>query len=251
MRALVLAAGHGKRLRPLTLSTPKALIPVGGRPVIEYALGLLARSGIREIAVNLHHLGEQIKETLGSGERLGVSIEYSYEEPLLDTGGAIKKLESWLGGETFVVMNADTIIDIELTRVLGAHRSSGAVATMVLRADPEARRYGLIEIDASNRVRRFLGQPSEPIAGLEPLMFAGLQVLEPRVFHYMPRLEPLGMTREVYPAMLAASEAIYGFRFEGLWATIDRPEDIARAESYFALRAPRQVRTADTGSNQG
>jgi len=250
MRALVLAAGQGKRLRPLTLKTPKALIPIGGRPVIEYALELLARSGIREIAVNLHHLGEQIRQTLGSGERLGVSIEYSYEEPLLDTGGAIKKLEGWLGGDTFVVMNADTIIDIELTHVLDAHRSSGADATMVLRADPEARRYGLIEIDASNRVRRFLGQPPEPIGGLEPLMFAGLQVLEPRVFRYMPRLEPFGMTSKVYPAMLAAGEAIYGFRFQGFWATIDRPEDVARAESYFNERALKELRAADTGSNR-
>lgn len=236
MRALVLAAGHGKRLRPLTLTTPKALVRIAGRPVIEYTLGLLRRSGITEVAVNLHHLGGQIRQALGSGAQLGVKIKYSDEDPLLDTGGAVKKLASWLGTGTFVVVNADTIMDLGLAAVLHAHRETGAIATMVVRADPMAERYGLVEIDRSNRVRRFLGQPAETITGLDARMFAGLQVLDPRVFAYMPRLEPFGITRQTYPAMLSAGEPVFGFPFDGFWATVDRPEDIARAEAYFASR---------------
>ncbi len=234
MKALVLAAGQGTRLRPLTLSKPKALVPVAGRPVIEYVLHLLRASEVTEVIINLHYLGEQIRQALGAGEQLGLNLRYSVEDPLLDTGGAIKKVEPWLKGETFVVANADTIADVDLQAVLCAHRRSGALATLLLRPDPMAARYGIIEVDKDNWIRRFLGQPETFCSALEPLMFAGLQVLEPAIFKYMPRLEPFGITRETYPALLAAGEPLLGFRFEGFWAAIDRPEDITRAERYLA-----------------
>jgi NDP-sugar pyrophosphorylase family protein len=160
MRAMILAAGLGTRLRPLTDTVPKPLLDVAGEPMIAFSLRLLRAAQISEVVINLHHLGEQIRSTLGDGRAYGVHITYSDENPILDTGGAIAAARAFLADDTFVVVNADTVIDLSLQRVIDAHRRAQATATMVLRPDPEAERYGLVEIDAGNRVRRILGRPA-------------------------------------------------------------------------------------------
>ncbi len=114
MRAMILAAGFGTRLRPLTNTVPKALVPVAGRPLIEYGLFWLKAQGVEEVVINLHHLGDKIRDTLGDGRMYGLRIVYSPEEPILDTGGGIKKAQPWLDGETFLVLNCDTILDLDL-----------------------------------------------------------------------------------------------------------------------------------------
>src|SRR5262249_54042991 len=149
------------RLRPLTNSVPKALVPVAGRPLIEYGLLFLKAYGIEEVIINLHHLSEKIRVMLGDGSMYGLRITYTVEEPILESGGGIKNAQPFLDEETFVVLNCDTIIDLDLIAVLTAHRKTKAAATLVLRPDSEAARYGILETDASNRIRRFLGQPQE------------------------------------------------------------------------------------------
>jgi NDP-sugar pyrophosphorylase family protein len=115
MKAMVLAAGQGTRLHPLTEHTPKALVPVAGRPMIEYSLLLLRRYGIRDIIINLHHLGDQIEHYLGDGKQLGLQITYSKEPELLDTGGGLLKAKPFLQDGTFVVINTDVLIDLSLS----------------------------------------------------------------------------------------------------------------------------------------
>ena len=114
MRAMILAAGFGTRLRPLTDRVPKPLLTIAGHPMIAYPLAILRAAGIREVLINLHHHGEQIRDILGDGSAYGMRIEYSAEDPILDTGGAIKKAEPFLRGDTFVVMNSDILIDLRL-----------------------------------------------------------------------------------------------------------------------------------------
>jgi len=231
MRALVLAAGLGTRLRPLTLTTPKPLVDVAGRPLIHYAFDLILRAGIREIAVNLHHLGSQIREALGDGSGLGARIRYFEEEPILDTGGAIAACRDFFAEEPFVVVNSDTITDLDLGAMIAHHSETRATATMFLRSDPEASRYGVIEIDATKRIRRFLGQPapnlrdSDDAQRLTTLMFGGIHVFDPRVFAYM---QPgvFSITRETYPRMLAANEPLYAYVHEGFWHVLDTPEGL-------------------------
>ncbi len=230
MRGMILAAGLGTRLRPLTDSKPKALVSVAGRPLIEYPLRFLRSQGIREVVINLHYLGEKIKEALGDGSAYGVKIFYSPEDPLLDTGGGIKKAQPYLGGGTFVVLNCDTILDLDLGAVLEVHRHHRAAATLVLRPDPAAHRYGVIETDSHGRIRRFLGLPQEAPGRLLPWMFTGLQVLEPKVFSFMPPFRPLSTTREVYPQMLLAGEPLLGFVHRGTWMVVDDLQGLARAE---------------------
>jgi len=229
MRAMILAAGFGTRLRPLTNIVPKALVPVAGRPLIEYGLLFLKSQGIEEVVINLHHLGEKIRAALGDGSIYGLRITYSPEDPILDTGGGIKKAQAFLDGETFVVLNCDTILDLDLHALLTAHRKNRAAATLVLRLDPEAARYGVLETDASGRIRRFLGQPAEVREPLSPYMFTGFQVLEPRVFDFMPEAKPFSTTRETYPQMLRVGEPLYGFIHTGPWMVVDDAEGVARA----------------------
>lgn len=229
MRAMVLAAGLGTRLRPLTDDRPKAMVDVGGRPLIVYTLALLRRFGITDVVVNLHHHGAVLERELGDGSRYGLRIDYSHEDPLLDTGGAIKKVEARFAADDFLVLNADTIVDLPLDRLIAAHRARDAAATLVLRPDPEQARYGVIEVDAGDRIRRFLGRPADAPSPLTPYMFAGVHVVSPRVFDYMPAGGAFSMTHSTYPAMLAADAPLYGFPFRGFWRVIDTPADRDRA----------------------
>jgi len=232
---MILAAGLGQRLRPLTERVPKALVPVGGRPLIDYAMRTLADAGITDVIVNLHHLGEEIRKHLGDGSTHDVRIHYSVEDPLLDSGGGIAWAQPLLGARTFITVNADTIIDIDLRTVVRFHHSRNALATLVVRKDPAMERFGLIRVTQQGRVGRFLDceAPPETLApgeALEPFMYTGVQVLEPRVFDYMNRGAVFSMTRHIYPTMLARGEPIYAYRFDGAWLTVGTPSELAAAE---------------------
>lgn len=231
MRAMILTAGFGTRLRPLTNTMPKALVPVAGRPLIEYNLLLLKAHGIEDVVINLHHLGDKIRAALGDGSAYGLRIIYSPEDPILESGGGIKKAQPFLDDGTFLVLNCDTIIDVNLHALIEAHQQTHATGTLVLRPDPEAARYGILETDPSSRLRRIRGEPAE-VEVKEPLsqyMFTGCQVLEPRVFDFMPEIKPFSSTRETYPTMLRAGEPLYGFVHRGVWMTVDDPDAMARA----------------------
>lgn len=237
MRAMILAAGFGSRLRPLTDRVPKPLIAVGGHPMIAYPLAILREAGVRDVLINLHHLGGQIREALSDGARHGLSIHYSEEDPILDTGGAIQAAESFLNGDTFVVLNSDTIMDLSLMDVVDAHRRNKALATMVLRPDPQAQSYGVIEIDRDSRIRRFLGRPAVVPGNLTPLMFGGVHVFEPEVFSYM-RPGCFGINAETYPAMLTDGARLFGHRFDGYWRVVDTHEGLAEGRRDLERRQP-------------
>lgn len=234
MKAMILAAGFGSRLRPLTDRVPKPLVEVGGKPLIAYPLALARAAGIHDVVVNLHHRGAAIRAALGDGGAYGVSIRYSEEDPILDTGGGILHARRLLGDEPFVVLNSDSIIDLDLRQLIAWHAAHGAVATMVLRPDREAPRYGLIEIDRAHRVRRFLGRPVLVDEPLTPLMFAGVHVLEPRTFDYMAS-GAFGITRQTYPAMLAAGCPVAGYVFDGYWRVLDTHALLAEGRYDFSL----------------
>lgn len=233
MRAMLLAAGLGTRLRPLTDTMPKCLVRLHDRPMIDYPLLMLRRYGVREIVVNLHHFADQVEEYLGDGARFGVHIVCSREETLLDTGGGILRVRGLLDQGAFVVVNGDVLIDLRLDRVLRFHRQRGAAATLVLRKDPAAEAYGAICTDARGNVCRFLHHeaPRAPQGKLEQYMFTGVQVLEPTVFRYMDEDEvPFGITRRTYPRMLRAAERLSGFRFDGEWQDLGTPERLESAD---------------------
>jgi NDP-sugar pyrophosphorylase family protein len=232
MRAMILAAGLGTRLRPLTATVPKPLVQVAGRPLIEYALRLLRAAGIRDIVINLHHLGEQVRARVGDGSAYGLRVVYSVEEEILDTGGGIKNAEPLLQHEPFVVVNGDTIMDAPLDSLIAAHSGAKALATMLLRRDPDAARYGIVRTDAHHRVRSILERPPMPPgAGWQPHMFAGLHIFDPRVFTLMPPDRAFSITRETYPLLIERGETVLGFASDRPWLTVDTPQALAAAET--------------------
>lgn len=235
MKAMVLAAGQGTRLRPLTDDNPKALIPVAGRAMIEYPLRLLRHYGIREVVINLHHHGDQIEHYLGGGEKHGMHITYSKEAELLDTGGGLLKAKPFLTKETFIVINTDVLIDLPLVDLVAFHRNKQAVATLVLRPDKLADQYGSMDIDSEGRIYRFLDSEihTKERGSGRKLMFTGVQILEPKIFDFM-QIDDSGKkfstTKHVYPKMLRRGEAMYGYVFEGYWQDLGTTARIRKAE---------------------
>jgi len=233
---MILAAGRGERLRPLTDTVPKPLVRVNGRALIDYAIDSCRDAGITDVIVNLHHFGDQIRGHVGDGSAHGVHVSYSEEPALRGSGGGILQARAMLGDDTFVTLNADTIIAIDLERVIAAHRARRAAATLVLRKDPRMERFGVIRLETDDRVGVFLDtRRPGAVEPLEPFMYTGVQVLEPTVFSYMPTgSAPFSITELTYPAMLRAGEPIHGYRFEGTWITVGTPEELAAAERELA-----------------
>lgn len=236
-RAMILAAGFGTRLRPLTLTVPKPLVPVADRPFVEHLLALLHAGGIREVVINLHHLGALIERHIGDGARFGLAVRYSREAEILDTGGGIKNAEPLLAGAPFVVANADSLLEVSLAALWDFHRTHGGIATLALRADPEAARYGLVEIDGDARIRRIVGQPpggaDRPLRGL---MFPGVHVLDAAIFAHMESGRAFSITRTTYPSLIAGGHPLFGFETTARWINIDTPGAVEAADRELRTR---------------
>jgi mannose-1-phosphate guanylyltransferase len=222
VKGFILAAGFGQRMRPMTQTLPKPCLPVGNLPLIAYAIKLLARHGIEQIAINTHHLGDKIQEMVGDGSSYGVQIQYSHEQDILGTGGALKKMESFLD-ETFVVVNSDIIIELDLNAVVEKHREHGAIATMVLRHDPRQDDLGLIEITDSGRIGKILshGKCDEP---LTPYMFTGVHVMEPRFLQYIPSGVQTCVNRYAYTKAINNDERLWSFVTDAYWRDLGSPQ---------------------------
>lgn len=233
---MILAAGLGTRLRPLTDVRPKALIEVGGRPMIEYPLHMLAAAGVEEVVVNLHHLGDQIRDTLGDGQRYGVRIRYSPEDPILDTGGAIARARALLGDAPFALANCDALLDLDLREVWSLHCERNALATLVVRADPQAARYGMLELGETGLVRRFLGRPANVAAARAQRMFCGVHVVSPQIFAHMPSAGCFSITHHVYQPLVEAGAPLYGFDHRGYWRDLGTAENLAAGRDDVARK---------------
>jgi NDP-sugar pyrophosphorylase family protein len=223
MKAMVLAAGLGTRLRPLTDTIPKALLPVAGRPLIHYPLLWLKRYGITEMVINLHHHGQQIIDTLGDGRAMGLTLHYSREPTILGTGGGIKQARRLLGETPFLVVNSDIVIDLDLDQLVEFHHRRKSTVSMVLRADPDAERYGIVELDGQDRIQTIVGRGRAGTAGLRRLMFTGVHLLEPSVFDAIPG-DGFSSITDVYIAMLQQDERLCGYVMKGTWMDLGTPE---------------------------
>ncbi|MBI4641596.1 MAG: NDP-sugar synthase, partial [Candidatus Tectomicrobia bacterium] len=224
MKAMILAAGYGKRLAPLTDLLPKPLAPVVGRPLLAYTLDLLKRWGISEVVINLHHYPDQIMKALGDGSGFGMQIHYSYESEILGTGGGIKKAERFLNDGTFLVVNGDILIDFEIDRALKDHREKGALATLLLRPYPEGERFGEVMIDQEGRIRQLRGEPHvDQQETLTKMMFTGVYFMEPEIFREIPPGVFCGITEETYPNLLKRDDPLFGSLTSGYWIDIGTP----------------------------
>jgi NDP-sugar pyrophosphorylase family protein len=228
MKAMILAAGFGTRLWPLTEDRTKPAVPFLNRPLIAYSVEYLTSYGLSDIIINLHHQPESIRGQLGDGSRFGANIHYSFEEEILGTSGAIDRVRNLLVDDDFVVMNGKVVTDIDLDAAIREHREKQAIATLVLKANPARERFSIVEVDDQNYIKKFAGFPSLSEAdtnGATPLMFTGIQVLSPRIFDYVPRNCFSHSTVDVYPKAMEAGEAVIAHVTSGQWyelSTIDR-----------------------------
>ena len=222
-KAMVLAAGLGTRLRPLTARRPKPAMPLCGVPPLRFTLARLKAAGVEEVVVNTHWLPEVIEAVVGDPAELGLTVRYSYEPTLLGTGGGLKKVAEHFQDETFYLVNGKLLFDADLEGAVAFHRDHQALATMVLRPYPEGSRYSAIEIDEGGRIRRFVDQ-FEWAGPLTKCLFTGVHVLEPRVLEYLPPAIEVCINAWAYPRMMAADEVVCGYlQTAGYWAEPSTP----------------------------
>lgn len=218
---MILAAGLGTRLGELSALRPKPMLPVCGTPLVRWAALWLRAQGVREVVVNLHHLGEQIEAELGDGTQLGMAIAYSREEgEILGTGGALRRARPLLddgSGAPIVIVNGKILLELELARVLAVHRERGAEATMVLRPDAEAERWGSLRVGPDGDIVGLLGALRPGAEAAEPLMFTGVHVIEPRFIDRIPREGPQCVIRTAYSELFREGRGLSGVVTRDYW----------------------------------
>ncbi|MDF1564188.1 MAG: NDP-sugar synthase [Deltaproteobacteria bacterium] len=224
-RAMVLAAGLGTRLRPLTDRYPKPAVPVAGVPPICWTLASLAAGGIEEVVVNTHWLPHEVEAALAGLERPAVS--FSHEPEILGTGGGLMKVAGRFRDEPFVLANGKLVFDLDLAGAVAAHRASGATATMVLRPHPPDSPYASIEIDAGGRIRRFAGRwedAPEHLGGLTGHVFTGVHVLEPEILEHLPPTGVSCINGDGYQSLLSSGGHAHGvLQADAYWAEPSTP----------------------------
>ena len=231
MRAIVLSAGYGTRLWPLTEDRTKPAIPILGKPLVGYVAEYIAGYGFNEIVVNLHHRPESVRAALGDGSQFGVKLHYVEEPVILGTSGALDNTREFFERETFLSINGKIITDIDLNAALETHRKANALATLVLLTNTRRERFSVVEVD-HGRITGFGGMPDPNATGPVPLMFTGIQILEPRIFDYIPRGVFSHSVTDVYPKAIAKGETLAAHVATGTWrelSTLKRYVDISAA----------------------
>ncbi|HKO62038.1 MAG TPA: NDP-sugar synthase [Pyrinomonadaceae bacterium] len=247
MRAIILSAGYGTRLWPLTEDRTKPAIPILGKPLVGYVAEYIARYGCDEVVVNLHHQPESVRRALGDGSKFGVKIHYIEEPEILGTSGALDNARSLLEGETFIAINGKIITDINLRAAIETHRRSGALATLVLVPNHACERFSVVEAE-DGLLRGFSGMPAKENFTPEnpPLMFTGIHVLDQRIFEYIPKGVFSDFVVDVYLQAMAKGERIAVHVANESWyelSTIHRYLDIS-----LLLMAQQRIGTVVTGN---
>ncbi len=214
---MVLAAGLGTRMRPLTLVRAKPVLPVLNRPLLLWTLERLAQAGVTEAVVNLHHLPGTLRRAVGDGDRFGLRVRYSFERRILGTGGGPRAARRWLGDEPVLLVNGDVVFDFDLAGLVSRHRA-GAAATLALLPNPAPRRYSVVLTGRDGRIRTFRGGRRARRAGF----FTGVQVLDPGFLERLPagRSE---IVRDLYEPLLAGGVRVQGVRVRGAWYDFGSP----------------------------
>jgi NDP-sugar pyrophosphorylase family protein len=238
---MILAAGEGTRLRPFTLETPKVLLPIGGVPLICYTLAWLKRYDISQVVINLHHLGEKIREFLGDGSRFGLEIVYSPEEILLGTAGGVKKMEPLLSAKPkspvpnpqspvtnpFVVVYGDVLTDFNLSAMVKFHQKKKALATVAVTKVTKPSEVGVVKLKKDGRIVSFVEKPS---GGAEPgnMASGGIYILEKEVLDSIPRHGFCDFAYDIFPELIRAGFPLYAYAL----MSADYLIDIGTPEKY-------------------
>ncbi len=238
MKAVILAGGFGTRLRPLSCTRPKLLFPLANQPILDWTVKALSESGVDTVILAVNYMAEAIVRHMGVS-KYGVSIIYSREERPLGTGGPIKRAENIIGREEpFLAMNGDVICEVDYKAMVERHVEAGAVATLALVEVERPERFGVVQLDDEGRIVRFVEKP-RPETAPSRLVNAGIYVLSPEVFDYIPESRPVSIEREVFPK-LAEEGVLYGHRIPGPWIDIGVPDDYLKANAIMLERVAKE-----------
>lgn len=225
MKAMVLAAGKGTRLSPLTDEIPKPMVPVAGKPVMQHIFESISLGGVDEVHVNVHHLAQAIIDRYGTASSVnGMAIHVTYEDVLTGTAGAVRRLSDRFD-ETFVVIMGDALTDADVSDVVRFHRERGGIATLALMRVADTSQYGVVELDPQQNIRSFQEKPP-PREAKSNLANTGIYVLEPEVLDYVPKDTFFDFARDVFPRLLEAGEKLVGYENGFYWS------DIGTLEAY-------------------
>ena len=247
MKAMVLAAGKGTRLFPLTGEVPKPLAPVANVPIIEHIFELLAAHGVGQAYANVYYLADALLEAYGEEARInGMSVRLSREERLLGTAGGVKRLAKHFE-ETFVVVSGDALTDIDLIDLVAFHKAKGGLATMALKRVRDTSGFGVVEVDGEANVVGFQEKP-DPQEAVSTFANTGIYVLEPRALEYIPKDTFFDFAKDVFPRFLEAGERFVGYQEDFYWSDIGTREAYLQAQ-YDALSG--RVNIEVPGERQG
>lgn len=230
MRVMIMAAGIGTRLRPVTDLVPKPMAPIANRPALYHILRLLRLHGLREVVINLHHLPDVITDYFGDGSGVGMQISYSFEPELLGTAGGVKSNSDFLGGDTFIVISGDALTDIDLTGLVSAHRRYGSIATLAVKEVSDPSLFGVVVADDHGRVVGFQEKPTLEEARSR-LCNCGIYVFEPEILsHILPgRFDDFG--RRVFPDLLRERVAFHAHTVGGYWSDVGNLHEFVKGNA--------------------
>ena len=253
MKAMILAAGKGTRVRPITHTTPKPMIPILQKPVLEFLLELLREHGFTEVMVNVSHLAEEIENYFRDGQRFGVEIAYSFEGRIEDgqligdaigSAGGLKKIQTFqpFFDDTFVVLCGDALIDLDLSEAVRRHKAKGAMASLITKRVPKEQvsSYGVVVTDEDGRVRSFQEKPAVDEAASD-MINTGIYIFEPEVLDYIPAGVPFDIGSDLFPRLVADGAPFYALPMEFEWVDIGKVPDYWQAIRSVLQGQVRQV----------
>ncbi len=234
MKAMVLAAGRGTRLKPFTDNMPKPMIPVAGRPILEHIVIQLRDVGFTDLVINLHYHPEAITEHFGNGDKFGVRIHYSRETALLGTAGAVKKIQDQFIGP-FLVYYGDNYVEIDLDQFVRAHHDAAPVATIAVFPCDNPSMSGIARVDDGQNIVEFVEKPV-PGSNAGNLANAGVYILNPGVLKAIPADRPSDFGHDIFPELLRQGQNLKAFMLSGRVIGVDTPELHTRLERYLSGR---------------
>jgi D-glycero-alpha-D-manno-heptose 1-phosphate guanylyltransferase len=239
LEAVVLAGGRGTRLRSAVSGFPKSLAPIGHVPFLSYLLGWLRHQGVTDIILAVGYRRKDIVRQYGGRAPAGLRLRFSVETTPLGTGGALRNLRAMLAGEEFLVLNGDSIFDVDLQVMLSFHRQHRAQTTLALASPPDAGRYGSVVLDPRGRIRAFIEKQASTLPGegcqTDPLLVSGgLYIMSKALFRHIPGGRAVSLEKEVFPRLIGGP--FYGFPSKGYFIDIGVPEDYQRANAELAER---------------
>ncbi len=223
MKAMILAAGLGTRLRPLTLDRPKPAMPLLGKPLVARIVEQLMEQGVEQFRINLHHLPESVENIFASPPRDKLPVSFSHEPEILGTAGGLKANEAFFDNETLLMVNGKIVMEFSLEAALSFHRVRGAFATLILYPQNPPFAYSPIRIDGDGRLREFKGTWPGGRLREETFVFTGIHIVEPEIFRFIPPGVFYEINDKVYPQALKEGKGIFGFPVEGFWTDPSTP----------------------------